>query len=298
MVDAYHIGFHKTATTWFQQVYFNQHPQLCLLNKWNDPWNDEFLRYLIATPIGKFDADIAKQLLQKQLDKKIGREHNRKIIISAERLSGHPYSGGCDRFEIGKRIKQISPETKILIFVRDQVPMLKSLYKQLVSEGYTGHFKDFIYSRNWKKKGFDLSFLEYDIAARFYAETFHWENVFLRRFEDFLGRKQKILFELCDFLDVERLASNEMISKKLGQRTDDRTTSARRILNKFKAGEYVDSPLFVLNPRISNLICRLSKCLRFDVDLDVDDKIFLENYFEASNRRLDGLLYDNVERPR
>jgi len=49
---AFHIGCHKTGTTWLQQTYFNHHPDIQLLADPSKPWDNPFLRYLVATLIG------------------------------------------------------------------------------------------------------------------------------------------------------------------------------------------------------------------------------------------------------
>jgi len=286
LVNAYHIGLHKTATTWLQQIYFSQHPQLHLLNDWNNPWDDAFLNYLVVTPVKKFDPTIAKRILEKRVNDNLKCGGDQKIIISAERLSGHPYSGGCDRYQIGERIKKISPGAKILLFVRDQVPMLKSLYKQMVNQGYTGSIRDFIYGKTWIKKGFQLSYLEYDILAKFYIETFGKKNILLSRFEDFQKDQKEVLFKICEFLQITKWTPNESLTIKLGKRTTEKNIPVLRFLNKFQKSEYVDSPVFILHKNIIEMIFKSTKFLNIDTSIDDEDQQFLQNYYRLSNGRL------------
>lgn len=251
------------------------------------------MHYLITTPIKKFKADTARGLLEKQINsiKKTG-ENQDTIVISAERLSGHPYSGGHDRYEIMDRIHQVSPDAKILIFYRDQISMLKSLYKQMVWQGYTGTVQDIIYRETWTGKGFDLSYLEYNLIASSYFQKFGRKNVLLCKFEDFLADKNSVLGKICDFLGVRQYIEEEFLQIKLAQRTEDKTIPARRLLNKFRKTEYVDSPVFVLPTKLSNLICRFFMLFIMDIEINEIDRKYLENYFLEPNKQLSQLLIE------
>jgi hypothetical protein len=292
MKTIYHIGLHKTATTWLQQCYFSRHPHLCLVNNYNKPWQDPFLHYLITTPAGKFDAQAGRALLQKKIEENPppSKDDRKPAIISAERLSGHPYSGGHDRYEIMNRIKKVSPDARILIFYRDQVPMLKSLYKQMVWQGYTGTIHDLLYGQRWNGKGFDVSYLEYDLLLDAYFESFGKSNVLAVKFEDFLTDKKGTLAKICSFFEVPVFLDEKTLENKTGQRSNDQTIPVRRLLNKFRKTEYLDSPVFVLPHRISSLICRCAFFFYKDIEINEKDRKFLQQYFQLPNERLAGIL--------
>ena len=51
----FHIGFHKTATTFLQKNIFSNKKTFNLLNNYKTPWDDEIIRYLVLTPYHKFN---------------------------------------------------------------------------------------------------------------------------------------------------------------------------------------------------------------------------------------------------
>ena len=56
-------------------------------------------------------------------------------VLSYERLSGNPHSGGYDSKEIANRLVQVFPDAKILIVIREQKDIILSTYKQYIIEG-------------------------------------------------------------------------------------------------------------------------------------------------------------------
>ena len=93
----FYIGHHKTATTWLQDGYFSQHPEINIVSDYKNPRGNHFLRYLIGSAERVFNE-------QKCIDLFISRcssdsllspsEPNQISMITSERLSEHPYSGG------------------------------------------------------------------------------------------------------------------------------------------------------------------------------------------------------------
>jgi hypothetical protein len=43
----FHVGFHKTASTWLQAGFFTEHPDLGLLNNYTAPWDDPITASLV-----------------------------------------------------------------------------------------------------------------------------------------------------------------------------------------------------------------------------------------------------------
>ena len=56
-------------------------------------------------------------------------------VVSFERFSGNPFSGGYDSKEIADRLVQVFPDARVLVVVREQRSMIVSTYKQYVREG-------------------------------------------------------------------------------------------------------------------------------------------------------------------
>lgn len=143
----FHIGFHKTGSTWLQKELFSDESSFNLLNNFEQPWDDPLISYLIKCHLSVFNPIYFQKLVLKKIKK------NKINIISAERLSGHPISGGFDSDSISKKIYLSFPNAKIIVVSRDRKAFKVSAYKQVVKEGYLGKFHDFNAEKSWKKPG-------------------------------------------------------------------------------------------------------------------------------------------------
>ena len=139
----WHIGLHKTATTWLQIGYFSEHPEISLLNDPGAPWNDRLVSYIVGKPDYKYSSLDADKILEQTINSKCPGRKN-ILVVSAERLSGHPISGHYDRIGIAKRIADINRPSKLLITFRDPVTLVPSIYRQMVKEGFSGTYQDLI----------------------------------------------------------------------------------------------------------------------------------------------------------
>lgn len=281
-----HVGFHKTATSWLQKHYFKAHPEIALVNDYKKPQDDRFLSYLIATPTLKFSPEESKTLWQEVVRTEYHGEP--AICISAERLSGHPASGGYDRETIAERLSQTIPNARILITVRDQVEIVKSIYNQLLREGYPGTFTDLVRSQQWKCTSFCLAYLEFDLLVEAYANRFGKQNVCVLRFEDFRDSKLAFLEQLASFIGVNNMSADEGVVNPSGE---SRNTHALRIVNKFRYSEIYPHPLISLSPRMrGHLQAVLSWLPSRAEEYPEDDLAFVADHYRDSNRRLNDLV--------
>ena len=157
----FHLGLHKTASTWLQSVYFTKHPDIALLNDFSKPWEDELIRYLELNDYQSFKSQYYQQLILNRIKEKQLTQHKGIFLISAERLSGHPYSGGFDREIIANNIFNACPNAKIFLLLRNQLDIINSTYKQLVKEGYLGTINDLLSENCWKSVCFNLNYYNY-----------------------------------------------------------------------------------------------------------------------------------------
>ncbi len=123
-----HIGHHKTGTTWMQQALFTKEHGFCVLNNYKEPWKDQLLRALV---LGEgFEPERVRSMILERWDGK------GIPVLTAERLSGHPMSGGFDQKIISERLYSAFPEAIVLIGIREADEVKGSVYKQLVREGF------------------------------------------------------------------------------------------------------------------------------------------------------------------
>lgn len=236
MKFVFHIGHHKTGTTWLQKGLYAQHPDIHLLNNPNAPWDSKLLQQLIGASERSFDISVARLALNQSiyLQKKVQ-------LVSAERLSGHPLSGGYDSYIIAQRIKKICPQAKIVICVRHQFSMLRSIYIQMLKEGFIGGFNDFVSSSSWKRPFFRQDYLEYHHLVNCYIELFGKENVLVKLYEDLSESPQDWLIELCKFMGLEYIRPDNL-DKKTNQSSANAVTELLH-KNYTRKSEYNLHPL-------------------------------------------------------
>ena len=244
----FHIGFHKTATTFFQKNIFSDKKTFNLLNNYKRPWDDEIIRYLVLTPYHKFKNEFFYQIVKKKyLDKKIN-------IISAERLSGHPISGGYDSYDIAKKIQKSFPNAKIIINVRSYKEFKLSCYKQSVKEGYCGKFKHFGNNNYWKTFASNDKYFRQKDFLDYIKELFEAESILKQNFEDFISNPKDFINKMSLFLGYEIDFYSLSISKVANKTFSNRKIRAIRITNFFRKSELNPFPLISLNSKIIKLI--------------------------------------------
>jgi hypothetical protein len=234
---AVHIGFHKTATTWLQEVVFPHHPQLRPYVA-GRVWDDPFLRCIVAESDREFDCGRARAAYEDGLARLGPLGPDQVAVISAERLSGHAASGGYDTIRIARRLRDTVPEARVLIVVRSQIDMIESEYRQLVGEGYRGRLASLWATDAWKRVQFDLGHYEYDTLVREYQRLFGAEQVAVFTYEGFLADRTRFLDRLAAFWCVEPAAvATDLAERDVHPGLPNRGIAALRLLNHFRRTE-------------------------------------------------------------
>jgi hypothetical protein len=122
-----HIGYHKTATTWFQKRLW---PNLAS----HDYVPREVTQRALLDPPGMhFDAALASEVLGLAT-------RSRPVVVSEENLSGYIHNGGLHGLlapEMARRIKAVLPAARIVIFIRRQPDAVRASYSQYLAAGGT-----------------------------------------------------------------------------------------------------------------------------------------------------------------
>lgn len=292
----FHIGYHKTATSWLQQSYFREHPGIALLSNSERPWEDKLLSYLIATPDAVFDPAVGQALLAERIRSDAGAITGRKVLlISAERLSGHPFSGGYDNVRIARRIAASFADAKIMCVVRNQLDMIWSVYKQLVSVGYPATLSQLLEMRSWKTTSFDLAYFEYDRLISQYHALFGKEKVCVLQYELMRGDVDAFLGKVCSFLGVDYVEPQQATTRVNPSLSDASIEIVRR-LNYFRKSDLYPFPLLDLGKGFASLrqtAIQLAR-LRPGIVSQRDGRLLrdLGPRFSASNARLARILGD------
>ncbi|MGP1375882.1 MAG: hypothetical protein ACTS3T_23850, partial [Almyronema sp.] len=127
----FHIGYHKTGTTWLQNCLFKNNQTI----NFSFPFErNNIVSQLIMPNQFRFTDDV-KQYFSFGLSQAI--EESKVPVISHERLSGNPYGVWLESQVFADRLYSISPEAKVLIVIREQTSAILSMYFQYVRNGGT-----------------------------------------------------------------------------------------------------------------------------------------------------------------
>jgi hypothetical protein len=252
-----HIGYHKTGSRWLRFMFFGN-PRTGF--GWVDKQGPEHpVRRLVGARPLEFDAAASRAefapLLQRIVDEGLSP------VVSFERFSGNPFSGGYDSKEIADRLLQVFPGARVLAVVREQRSMIVSTYKQYVREGGALPPTKFMRpptSRSMRVPWFDLRHFEYDHLIAYYQRLFGRESVLALTYEQFVADPRSFVAELARFagrpLDAETLDSLPYESKT-NPGPPASAIGARRWLN----GLGVRSDLNPAPPLASPVFWRLGK---------------------------------------
>jgi hypothetical protein len=170
-----HVGYGKTATTWFQKVFY---PQISDI----EFYDLHKIRTIIKTEWDKInDHEKIPKLLKKT---------DRRLIICDESMIG---SNNTFRRNV-KLFKQCFYPSQIIIFIRNQNDKYISNYSQYIKFGGTLKFKDFLFH---EEKIFNAEKHCYDIVIDLYKENFGESNVYVYLYEEFHQDFDRFLKTFC-----------------------------------------------------------------------------------------------------
>jgi len=257
-----HIGYHKTATTWLQQRYFPQHPQIAFIGE-----HQELSPLLIAPHGFDFNPKFAQEFFYPKIEHAL--QNNLIPVISAERLSGNPHSGGYDSKEIADRLKEVFQNAKILIMIRHQPEAILSNYKQYIKMGGICTLKEYMFPpQEGRIPLFKLDNLKYHRLANYYAKLFGRENLKIIPYEKFLFQPQAFLEELADFMGVDSKVTFPF-EEKVNQSPSDAAILLKRKVNRWHGND----SLFPVTPRFPKITSQL-----FELINKLDKKPFIRRY--------------------
>lgn len=186
-----HIGYHKTASTWLQAHVFPHLAGLC----YRDPLLARVVTNLATAESGTFFvADFRVVLGQ------IARRSGGRLLLSHEGLSGSLWDGYGSGPRNAERIRRVLPDARIIVFVRRQQEMLRSIHAQYVNEGGTRPLFDFVDGHELEGSRFSLRHLEYDQLVEHYVNLFGRDRIWVVPYEYLRAEPERFLAELCEVL--------------------------------------------------------------------------------------------------
>ena len=224
-----HIGYHKTASTWLQEHLFDNEAS-------------GFKRFISQREIRDklilvngldFNAEEFKNYYKKLTDDK----SDLCSVISNERLSGNPHSGGYDSKEIADRLKSCFPDGKVLIVIREQKDMILSTYIQYVRAGGACALHDYLEPSKRNQAIiplFNYEYFNYSRLVSYYQKLFGKEKVLVLPFELFKNKPEEFAERISSFAAVKGL-SELPFSKKTNKRISSLSSILLRQSNKLFA---------------------------------------------------------------
>lgn len=193
----FHIGYHKTGTTWLQQHLFaNEGNNFVVIG---GAW--EARQDIVAPRSLDFQPEDVRAKYAPMLERAwaVGAVP----IFTDERFSGQPFSGGFDSKEIADRIHALYPEARIVIVIREQRRMLYSTYDEYVKEGGVASIETFLHPRRRHVlPQFRFEHFMYDRLISYYQNLFGKERILVLPFEQFQTEPYTFLANLTEFCGI------------------------------------------------------------------------------------------------
>jgi len=197
-----HIGLHKTGTSTLQD-HFRKNGAIEYVERSD-------VQKAVVGHAKEIDRDLFIQ------QKRWAGTKNKTLVISHERLSGYPASGGFDRAIIAKRLVKIFPEAKILIVFRKQDTWIKSFYQQYIADGGSESINDFLtnpHPQIYKMPRFELDYLNYFELISLYNDLFGKANILALPYELMVNDFETFSESLNSFFGMDLHLVNEVINK-------------------------------------------------------------------------------------
>jgi hypothetical protein len=193
-----HIGYHKTGSNWLQHMLFED-PATGYAWLGHETKDHPVRRVIHDRPLEFRVMQVRRELEALAQDAESRGLHP---VVSLERLSGHPFSGGHDSRQIAERLHEVLPDGRVLIVIREQRSMILATYKQYVKAGGTGTVSQFLEpatTRSLRARLFDYRHFEYEHLIAYYRSLFGEDNVLVLPFEQLAQDGRGFVERIAEF---------------------------------------------------------------------------------------------------
>jgi len=296
-----HIGYHKTGTTWLQSELFTPDSGTFVpLSLGNDPNPGKYLgKHFVRDREGYLLSPFVtnEAVIMEELDAALARidAQGRIPVLSYERLSGNPHSGGFDAKTIADRIRACFPEARIFCVIREQRDMILSTYFQYLKIGGIDSLDNYLTrSYDGRRPGFSPDHFDYSKLVAYYLQLFSPENVLVLPYEMFRNHPGRYLQRLGDFVsaDLAGLAGQARIfhNERAKNPIIPRFPFLNLVFGKSSVNAY--SPLHI--PLSESLVDAANRFMRAGRGAYIDKlkqqtARFVGDRFAAGNRKLSEL---------
>lgn len=246
-----HVGYHKTGSSLLQSTFFGapdgpfalpDQPRHHLVETFVVPEPFSFRAEAAMTQYARFFRDATTQDLCP--------------VLSHERFSGYPPTGGFDAPLILNRLHTCFPDAKVLIVVREQLASIRSMYSQYITDGGALSFADFITRPDPSFRRvpvFSEDFYKYHLMVQAYQDRFGTDNVLVLPHE--MLRETPSLFadRICTFAGVRRIALPEI---EVNTSRTPVMQSAQRLVNRLLGDTELSRQPVLRIPRVTRGFAR------------------------------------------
>jgi len=286
-----HIGYHKTGTTWLQRFLFDN-PDAGFWGAFKR--DKKSLELLVYTNSLDFDANECKRYFYQLIRNAIA--NSLVPVLSQERLSGSPHSGGYDSKEIANRLAGVFPEGKVLIVIREQTSMILSTYSQYVNKGGPCPLTNYL-QRPSQGRGkaplFNFDHFKYHRLIGYYINLFGKANVLVLPFELLKDKPQDFVSQIVGFSGVKpesKTIENLPFSSKLNKQLSPFEIFAKRRSNYLVNREKTLNPGVIFSSRCFDQLLR--RCLeRVDAVMPGSVQAALDKRLKATISEMVGNRY-------
>lgn len=195
----FHVGYHKTATSWMQNRLFTAGNGYLPLAD-----HQEIFDHIVHPHGLHFDPAPFKALVAERMR---DMPEGAAPIVSSEIMSGHPFQGGHESEVYAERIAQIAPDARILISIRAQMKIIPSVYMQYLRRGGVMSHKQFYAGADtFGYFGFTPRHFEYDLLVAHYQKLFGADRVHVLTQESIKADMDAAAQTLADFTENKQFA--------------------------------------------------------------------------------------------
>ncbi|MGE0077762.1 MAG: hypothetical protein AB7S48_07885 [Bacteroidales bacterium] len=283
-----HIGYPKTATTWFQKVFYFSLKDVFYVMR------DFISDQLIFPDVFSYNSAETSKLLNNRSD-------NKRLVICEELLLGGldiGYGSGEFISQMANRLKNTFHDAEIVIFIRNQHTILESAYSHYIKSGGTYSVKKYLGLDDRLKLKFQNHHLfnpalfNYIDVINLYSDLFGRNSVHVFLYEDFKSFPELFMSNYCSELSLK---IPETVDFKIKENVCLTNTSINmlRFLNHFTQRNtpfknyiikcsFLYPYLISFSNRLDRLKIVQKKPFRFSDDIHA----WIEDYYRDKNRML------------
>lgn len=277
-----HVGYQKTATTWLQDAVFAPSPDMHLVDR------QAIIDQLIDPGRFAFDVDEARSKL-------LPPGSAQATVLSHEWLVGHPFGRGYDTEVITRRLASLLGSFKVLLVIRNQVPMIRAHYGEWVHHGGALSLERFLAPPDdWRwHPDFHWDYFEYDRLIRHYHDQVGADSVLVLCHESLRHDRASFLQRVADFVGVNSLTpqTETAIHPSLGAATLSLHRQANRAVSTWGHNPGAAVVSAGAHARLGRAMRRLDSAVptsahdRFRERSDATLHALVGDRYVASNRR-------------